>query len=80
MDLPTPDEPSNATVCPGPHHGLSLSTSSGSRASIASTGKLLPSTLAWLYTHKAVSLAFSILVWMVATTIAALNLFGRLRK
>ncbi len=40
----------------------------------------LPSTLAWLYTHKAVSLAFSVLVWIVATTIAALNLFGRLRK
>ena len=40
----------------------------------------MPSTLAWLYTHQAISLAFSALVWIVATTITALNLFGRLRK
>lgn len=38
--------------------------------------EVLPSYFVWLYNHRLGTLAFSLLAWMVGTTIAALKLFG----
>ena len=40
----------------------------------------LPSLLLWAYTHKSGTLMFSILGWILGSTIAALKLFGLLTK
>jgi len=38
----------------------------------------LPSWLIWMYTHQLGALAFSLLGWVIVTTLASLRLFGRI--